>query len=191
MTPTLTPQQINDLRQDMAMEASRNERANRPVSWVVVAGVCLLVMLAWLLKSAAARMGADRDLARQRTTSGEMLQLVAELQQLEKAAAERGAAELGKPLPDMRTRIGRAATTAGMKTEPVPSTRTEGGQPGVVRQRLTYDVKDESLASIVSWLHGAVADVPGLEVYSVRLKPEPTQWSVNVVFTRWERTPGT
>jgi hypothetical protein len=34
----------------------------------------------------------------------------------------------------------------------------------------------------------ATRDVPGLEVYSVRIRPETNQWDLNVTFSRWERT---
>jgi hypothetical protein len=60
---------------------------------------------------------------------------------------------------------------------------------GVQRVRFEYRaVRDEKLEALLGWLGQATEDIPGLEVFSVTIKPEAAGWLMDVVFTRWERT---
>jgi len=48
-------------------------------------------------------------------------------------------------------------------------------------------LKHEDLSVLMTWISSALADVPGLEVASVMLRPEAEKWSMDVRFTRWEK----
>ena len=56
--------------------------------------------------------------------------------------------------------------------------------------RYSYNIKDESLDSLLRWAQFVQDDVPSLEVYSVTLRPEATEWSLTIVFSRWEKPEG-
>jgi len=72
---------------------------------------------------------------------------------------------------------------------PLPAARPPDVQRALGSQQLRFDyeVRDEDLPRLLSWVQKCIADVSGLEVYSVTLRPEAHKWKLNVSFSRWER----
>lgn len=185
---------LADRRFELAVRASRQERANRPTLLLVLAGVVLAGSLVYLAWAALASLRAERALAAEIRNTDNVLRMTAELKALEQAGKERGRSGVGDPIPDIFSRIQAAARDAGMATElraPRQTSDPRPGMAGVVGKRFEYaNVQEESLESILIWIDRATRAVPGLEVHTIALKPEPRAWTVRVVFRRWERTSG-
>jgi len=55
---------------------------------------------------------------------------------------------------------------------------------------LDYNVADESLPAMLSWIERSMADVPGLELFKIVMSPEQHKWRMKVTFSRWEKMEG-
>lgn len=184
-----------DARFELASLAARRERANRPTLWLVAAGALLVAMLAYLAVAFVQSVNAEKALRKEIATTQDVLRMADELRTLDRAAKDRGKAGVGEPIPDMFSRIQTAARDAGMATDlgaPRSTNEPRSSVPNVIGKRFEYsNVHEESLESVLSWIDRSTRSVPGLELHTLTLKPEPRSWQVRVVFRRWERTGGT
>ncbi len=178
---------IQELRDHLAGAAARREQHNRPTVLLLAGGLVFAVTLVVLVVCVTQRLSADRDLARARTQAQDLGSKAARLEQLTQASSQKGRAGIGAPIETIRSRISAVAREAGVKGDvPLPTPKTGAKNAGARQQRLQYEVRDESLDNLLAWMQNAVRDVPGLEVYSVTLRPEPATWYCKVVFSRWE-----
>lgn len=193
-------------RLELAASAARAERKNRPTYLVFIALLLVAasgVALVWALGARASEESALRD---ERAQAQEYDRSSARIQQIRSTTGEKA-----NPFTDnndrIRTRIMAAAERAGLTGEPPGMTaasavaptlvstdpRTPGSADGTVpptqRSKFRYEnVRQQSLEILIQWLNFAVEDIPGLEVYSIHLKPEANGWVLtSVTFTRWER----
>lgn len=184
-----------DARFELASAAMRRERANRPTTWLVAAALVLVAVLIYLAVAFYKSVNAEKALAREITTTRDVLRMTSEIHALAATATERGRAGIGEPIPDLFSRLQAAARDAGMSTDlgaPRTSNDRPSGMPNVNGKRYEYaNVHEESLESVLTWIERSTRSVPGLELHTLALKPEPRSWQVRVVFRRWERTGGT
>lgn len=184
---------LDDLRDRVGAAAARRSAQNRPRHLVILALLLLLVSAITLVLAYRSRQTAMEELDTERARARRVDEIVRELGEL-KARSSNGQPQFGQPLATVRSRIETAATRAGLRDPlPVPRTNTDtnvGGRTQVQRVRFTYDVKDPSLDALLQWVTFSMEDVPDLDVYSLKLNPMTTQgvWSLNIVFSRWERT---
>lgn len=189
---TTLPAMGDDQRLELAAAAARARRANEPralflFSLVLVAGALLVLSFAWQSYARAAK-GLREEEARARSAASK----VAELRALQAAGSEAGA-QANEPISKFRSRIERAGVEAGLKDQvKLPEeSRTPDRKLGTQQVFFTYDLHDPSLEALMRFMHEAVAEVPGLEVHTVFIKPEPATWQLKVKFSRWERLEGT
>lgn len=182
----------NDARFDLAMAAARAERANRPTYLLIGAAALLIVALAALLWSWQAKSAAESKLATEMALGQQFVDAAQRLRELE--VTPKSGPSASEPIPDMGSRMQAAAVRAGMakdaasKLLPIPS-RDSTRSGNAVRKKFQYNnVREATLEPLVSWLSSATEEVPGLKVYSLTLKPDATGWTMNVTFTRWERS---
>jgi len=178
-----------EARTSLLAAAAGSERRNRPVYLVAIASLLLLacaISLGWSLWVLGA---ASREFGRERGAATALAQSVGRLKELE---AAQGGGEKGPPANDrILTMLQAAAEKAGIANskgliprQGAPETRAGGVQ----RVKFDYDaVRDPSLEPLLLWLKHAGEDVPGIEVYSVNLRPEANGWLMKVVFQRWQR----
>lgn len=183
---------INDLKAELGSVALRQEAQNRPVKLVVVAGVVFVASVIFLAIGISKRFAADARLEKARAQSVEILTLADRLDKLKSAAQKRDGGSLGVPIEGIRSRIMSAGSQAGLKS-PVQLPRQEKtrGSTDAVQQRLTFEVRDESLDAVVRWIEAALEGTSGLEVYALSIRPEANQWNCKVTFSRWEWDKGT
>lgn len=171
-----------------AARAAGNERANRPVWAIACAGVVLAGALIALVVSLNARSSANTTLANERARAAKFVELAAAYRRLSESADSSGVKANEPIVPSV---LQNPATRAGMVNAAslIPRTDSESRPAtGLIRKRLTFEnVRDPSLEALLNWVRFATEDVPGLEVYSVTIKPEANVWHMKVVFTRWER----
>lgn len=176
-------------RLDLAAAALRNERHNRPTYLVVGAGLLLVVCAAFLVWSLFARASAGRELDRQREVATKLAAAVGRLKDLQTASTSPGAMKANAQIEDIRSRLQTAAARADVTdaAKLIPRHVAKAKSPGLQRVHFDFDaVRDPRLEPLLKWLRTATEEIPGLEVYSVTLKPEQSGWMMKVTFTRWE-----
>ncbi len=182
---------LDQNRGDIAVAASRNERSNRPTHLVIIAIGLTAIALVFLLFAIKARSGGLAELAKEKKIGTTAAELVAQLREIKSAEASTSV-RYGKSETELlQSKFSNAAAAAGLKQFPPVYTRKPQNDRdigGVHRTKVGYDVRDESMPNLMKWVQNVVRDTPGLEVYSIQLKPEATGWFLKVTFSRWERT---
>ncbi|MCG3124384.1 MAG: hypothetical protein GIKADHBN_02847 [Phycisphaerales bacterium] len=184
---------LEERREQLAASAAAAVRRNRPRHLLVLAMVLLVSSCLMLLWSLSSRNGAKRDLDAVRAEAARVEQLVAEWKALKSEKPDAGESRLNEPLTAFYSRIEAAATRAGVK-ERIPSMQAQSDtrdvRTGAVQKKIRYQrVQDADIGALVRWLEFACEDVPGLQVYSLRVQPQTAQgqWQIDVTFSRWER----
>ncbi|GJQ29088.1 MAG: hypothetical protein HBSAPP03_09720 [Phycisphaerae bacterium] len=192
--PASNPTSIDDRRRDLAIVAARSARSNTPTHLVLlgglaVAGALLYLVIAWRGYAAAAE-----KLASEQRTAGLVVEAAGRLRALAAAEAAQGSGpRLVEGGQRIYGRIEQAGVEAGLRDRvPVPtSTRSDKVQgTDILRVIRDYDIRDPNLGAIIAWLSRACEAVPGLEVYSMTVRPEAQAWNVKIRFTRLERAEG-
>jgi hypothetical protein len=178
-----------DERFAIASVASASERENRPRHLVLLAAVVFAASLVYLSVQASERSTAKRQLKGRIAEVDRVEGMATEIKRLdEQIAANAAGSGVGVPMPDVLSRLEGFATEAGLK-DPLSHRRGPGrNEGGATLYTYPYEVRDPSLESVMTWLQKSVEGIPGLEVQSVRIRPEPTAWSVQVTLSRWERS---
>lgn len=182
---------LDQSRGDIAVAASRNERSNRPTHLVVMAIAITAVSLVFLLFAVKSRSGALAEFAKEKKTGATAAELVVQLREIKSAEASTSVRYGRNESELLQSKFSNAAAAAGIKDFPQVFTRKPQNDRdigGAHRTKVGYDVRDESMPNLMKWVQNVVRDTPGLEVYSITLKPEATQWFLRVNFSRWERT---
>lgn len=174
-------------RARLAMVAAQSARGNRPAALIVVTVAACAAAMVYLAWAAFTLRAADRALSRERMIAAETVQLAGELVTLRSRASSEGDAG-GQPITQIRSRIQALAGEAGVTGRvPVPTDRFDTLGKSVRRRFEFTNVTDESLPALLEWVNRAVAEIPGLEVYSISVRPAPNNWVMNVSFSRWEK----
>ncbi len=179
----------DDARLVMTSAAARAERANQPRHLVllgvaVLAGALLMLALAW--RSYGAARG---NLDEQRAQASRVVESAARLRALRQAREQDDGPRTGVASQQVLTRIEQLGRDAGLRDRLVPPRTSSRREPGAnaVRTTWDYDVRDPSLAAVMDWCTRVPEQMPDLEVYAVRVRPEAQAWFVTVTFRRWER----
>jgi hypothetical protein len=172
-----------DAKFELATAAAGAERANKPKTLIVIAGALLAVAVIATGMALSSRLAAQRKLDTERGRATEMVTLAAKLKQLNEASA--GGKRTGR-ITLLPTTLNQAARAAGIKTDPVMRNMPDSRNGDVVRKKMEYDVRDESLEAILRWIDSATKQVQGLEVFSFNVKPESQVWHAKVTFSWWE-----
>jgi hypothetical protein len=175
-----------EARLALAATAARAERQNQPKVLLYGAGLLLLIALIFLGTSFRTSVAAASDLRAQRKQAEDIVKDAGELKAIREAVKS---GPVNQSAIQVRTRIEQAGADVGLKARvPTANTRTDP-QPGLHSKQMRYDyeIRDEELPKLLQWVQKSVQDVPGLEVYSISLKPEAHQWTLRVSFSRWER----
>lgn len=180
-----------DDRLDLALMAQASERKHRPRHLVVLATLVLGAGLIGLVWGLTAHRRASAEARRERNNLVMLQRMEAELQAIE--AAGQGQAQ-GPPwdaIPDLKSRLEGFATSAGLAKPALPTESRDRAVPSggksAQRMRLSYRVSHSKPEEIMAWIERSLKDVPGLELWRLRMRPEATNWSVEVEFSRWER----
>lgn len=178
-----------DERFDVASAAAQAERENRPRHLVLLATVLFAASLIFLSVEASERGAARRQL-KSRVVEAERIETMAmEIKRLDDQLAQNAAGSgVGVPMPDVLSRLENFASEAGMR-DPLSHRRGPGrNEGGATLYTYPYELRDPSLEHVMTWLQKSVDGIPGLEVQSIRIRPEIASWSVNVTLSRWERS---
>lgn len=189
MTQRTRTRLSEEARFEMTLAAASRERSNRPLGLVVVACVFLAGTLIFAGSSIASRASARSRLRAELLSQAGAEAKVQEWKRLAQAAADSPQGAIGKPGEFKVSRMEELATRAGLKSRPnAPVSRDDKSRQGIVVFTHVYtEVRDPSLANMVDWVRSACAEIAGLEVESLTVRPEPAGWKMDVTFRRWER----
>ena len=182
----------DDLRQSLAGLAAGAEQRNRPRAFVLLATLVLLAGVGYAWSGLIQRSSSRHDASAAQRNSEVTLKAAAELKALIDAQG-RGAVTVVEPTSQLLSRIEAAGPRARLK-KPIP-VGTKSVTPARDRTwnlvKVTYsNIKDQSLESILAWIRLSTELVPGMDVSVLTVRPEATEWSVSVTFSRYERTEG-
>jgi hypothetical protein len=182
-----------ETRLALASAAARTERQNQPRVLLFAAGLLLLIALIFVGVAFQGSLAASSDLRSQRLQTDDVIKRAGRYKALREAGSS-DAAIIHPQQNQLVSRIQGAGVDAGLKN-PVPlyTAKREEKPPGMgaKQTRYDFDVKDEELPKLLLWVQKATASVPGLELYSITLKPEAHQWSLRATFSIWEKIEGT
>jgi hypothetical protein len=181
---------LAERRLELGALAAQRERRNRPRVLLLAAFVLLAASLLFLVLSWNSSREARRFAVGQQRLAEQALAAGAELKRLKDAQAAMGGTIAAPAATQVRSRIQQAGAAAGLRDAAglVPRTdRRSFAEQRVVQEQLRYEITDPSLAALMDWMRRATAEVPGLEVYRVRLEPTTDAWRLQVTFARWEK----
>jgi hypothetical protein len=175
-------------RFELTLGAATRERRNRPMAALVLSGVVLVASAVFAIYAVGARATTRAMLTR---SLEDQAQAEVKIAQWIKLTASEGQtpAGSGKPTEFRASRMEDLATRAGMKNRPnAPASPEDKSRPGIVVYKHIYTgVQDPSLAALVEWVRLATEEISGLELESLKVRPEPAGWRMDVSFRRWER----
>lgn len=174
-------------RFELASIAARDERRNRPAHWLLFATLFFVFSLLALFWAGWSRAAAEKSLGDQRYIAQQTSEICGQILALRKQGAEQGD-RASQPVSQIRSRLQAIGVEAGIKGK-IPLPKDDEERKGASKRvKFTFaNVQDESLPALLGWLDRAVNEIPGVEVYSVSIRPQANQWLLNVTFARWER----
>lgn len=185
-----TPQiNLDELRQDLTVEAQRSASANRPRHILIGAGALFVVALIAIGLAYTRYAEASSKLESEKTLAKNMVEAAARLRALKEAAAADTGPAPNAPDTQIFSRIEQAGHDAGLTNKvPLPQQSRGSSTAGASQKRYLYELRDASLPAILLWVERCQQEVPGLEVSAIIVRPEAQVWYVKVTFSRWERT---
>lgn len=195
--PTGAAPLSRDDRDELAAVAAAAARRNRPAHLVVAAVVLLFGSLALAGSAFLSRRSAERSLQRY---TAENVRAQALIEKINEVRAETsgeprpgaGPARVGlyDPIPTILTRLidlaREAGITVGAAQEAPP--RTAGS---FTRREYRYaNVTCQSVDDVLRWIRRVGEELPGMQVISLTLVPQPAtrNWLVSLTFARLERS---
>jgi hypothetical protein len=173
------------------MRAAARERRNRPRGLVFLAAAVLVVAAVTAGMGVKAQRRALRSLRHALEDQAQVEAMAAEFRSLTEQERSAGTQRAGEPIPNFRTLMEGLATQAGLSTRPSPTELPADRQGSVLVRSWSYDFQESNIKSVLEWLRRATVDpatrIPGLEVFSLDLKPSGEKWQVTVRLRRWER----
>lgn len=173
-----------------ASQAAAAERRNNPRYLIAIAGLVLAVSLLWLFSSWSAWSSARAALVKQQRDRETITNNVAELRALKALQGADSGPRLAEQEGAIRSRLRDIGRAAGLKEEnitPKSVKRDQRKDLGSVLLTASFEARDEALRPLMAWLDRATAEMPGLEVYKISIKPEAQKWLMQVTFSRWEK----
>lgn len=188
---TMHSPRLDDLRGALAAQASRAEQRNRPRA-LVIGAVIVLAIGAWFAWAGWQRnTDAARDARAAQQNAEKTLDAAGRLRAM-MADDGHGGVQAHVPMTSLLSRIEALGIRAGLKAR-VPIGTTNVKRENLLRWnqvKTSYIIKDESMNAVLSWVNMVVAEVPGMEVHSITVRPDATEWVVTVIFSRWEKPEG-
>jgi hypothetical protein len=181
-----------DDRDEIAAVAAAATRRNRPVHYVVAAGVLLVGALAMAGSALLARGAAATALDRATHENAQAKYLIERIVELRDERSGQGAGTPGasEPVTDMLQQLSGLASQAGISVSaPSEQSVVVQGTP-FNRKTWAYSFTAREIDNVFSWVRTVGERIPGTTVYSISLAPNAAgrSWNVQLTFARLERT---
>ncbi len=181
-----------DDRDELAAVAAAAARRNRPSHLVVAALVLLVGSLAMAGSAYLTRGVAERSLKRYTAENVRATALIERITELRAessgAPGENDPIGLYDPIGDILTRLINLSTRAGI-TVGAPQESAPRPVGGFQRREYRYSATVGSIDDLFGWVRLVREEIPGMEVLSISLTPQPANrnWTVTLTFARLER----
>jgi len=182
MNPTSTQ------RFQLARAASVAERRNRPKTRLYLALILVIAGGVYAALGYMSLQSGERAFERAAENRQRMHAALMEIAALESVPTS-GVVQDHTPIAAPISRLEEAAKAAGLDSPTPPQTRTDSAGPGFVRRLYPYNgVRAETALPLLNWIEKAKEAMPGLEVYSLNLRPTGQRgWTMGVTFARVEK----
>lgn len=178
----------DDDRDMIARQAATMERRNRPVHLCFIAGAAMLITFLVLVLGVVRYREASNRANLERANLVSLQNIGAEIDALKARQSETG--DQYAPVTGLQTRLETLAVDLGIAKPALPKeTRDRNTQPRTQRMKLTYQMHHATPAPVFSWMERALREVPGLEIFELKITPRTHDWQFDVTFARWESTP--
>lgn len=174
-------------RFELMLSAAGRERRNRPLGLVIVAAIVLVGCAIFAVYAIGSRASSRGGLVRAQQDQAKLGAMIEQWKALSRTQSD--SPLIGQPNAFKASKMEELATRAGMKTKPnTPRSIEDKTRTGIVVTRHIYtEVRDEHLKALVEWMRSGCAEIPGLELEAMTLKPEPSGWKLDATFRIWER----
>ncbi|MFG0275647.1 MAG: hypothetical protein ACF8QF_11365 [Phycisphaerales bacterium] len=182
-------ERIQEERREAAMLAGAQERRNRPLTLLGAGALVLVVCAIFALVSLVSVRSARLAYEVRRRQAGELQQVAAQIEQARAAASRGRVADRFAPERNLLTKLQSVSDRVGLERQPTLNPqnpqRFEADSP-LVRRPIDVSITSATAGQITQWLDLAEAQVPGLHVISLQLRPDPAGWNARITLARWE-----
>ena len=186
------PRLDSDERHELVSAAQSAEARNRPTGLLVLGASALVLsfgVFAWSYSGAAR---ANNDLDRNERRYEGTLELAAQFVAMNAAGTSEEDAKCTEPVQNFLSRMEQLARRATIEPPSPPRIQNTLLPSGFRRMVYPYNgVTDESIENLLEWIRLAQAEVPCLELTSLKIVPETrgtrNDWVADITFTRLER----
>jgi hypothetical protein len=177
-----------DERYEIALATDAAARRNRPSHLVAVAGLVFIASCAALGFTSCRATQASQDLRRRADQRDSIAELLVDLEALSQSE-DRADAAATEPYIGLRSKMEEIARQVGIEGAlALPRERRSPDAAGAARVTYDYSLKGPTLGPLLAFVREAKAQVPGMRVAGVTLRPRNEQWEMEAKFERWERT---
>jgi len=181
-----------EVRMLAASQAASTQRRNRPVYLVYIALILLTFSLVWAMSSFGAYRKARQTLDKQLDDAQTIRDNAIAVQVLRDKTSADPERKLRDQDPQFRGRLRAAAVNSGLNEVEAGiaiSPPQEHRNLGSLLVRVTLECRHDTLPPLLAWLERCVVEFPGLEVYSVEIRPDAQKWNFKAVLNSWEKAP--
>jgi hypothetical protein len=191
--PTQPVRLDDEQRLELVARSARTERANRPKILLIVGVLAVVAALVYMLMGLSKVTGAKLDVAREKVTTDQIVELMPRVLAFKSAGPQGDALN---PDPRMLGKIQALAGESGLTgVTGSESDDTRAAPPGFARKRYTFKIGSQVASGIFAWLARVAKDQEGVELTAFTLTPgqgtpdgQP-RWNADVTFVRLERKP--
>lgn len=173
---------------ELAALAAAAERRNRP-RLGLYASIALFVGAAVYAAGGSGAVARAKAQAQHEATQSVRVEaLVAEIQAALATREQSDAATRFPPDARLRSKLVEIATAAGLPGTIEPDARMEqrGLDYPLQKQVVTVNLSDAPLEATLQFISRATAEIDGLYVDTIQLRPVPQGWFSVIRFARWE-----
>lgn len=182
-------QRMQEERREAAALAGAQERRNRPLALLAGAALLLLICAIFAGASLLGVRGARQAYEVRRSQAGELQQVAAQIEQARAAASRGRVADRFAPERNLLTKLQAVSDRVGLDRAPILNPqnpqRFEADSP-LVRRPIDVSITSASAEQAMQWIDLAEAQIPGLHVISLQLRPDPAGWNARITLARWE-----
>ena len=194
MTPSEL-QRVLERRAERAALAAATSRRNLPGSLLVLSMVLLVVALITAMWSWSDRGQAVGLLEARMQQSRVIQERAAEIGSLRTAQKN---SQAGKALPTLSNqgplKLQEACQSDRLKSVLASQPARDSVaniEAGLSLRRLQYNnLQHDSISEVLAWIENARAEIPGLEIERLTLRPGPNTWTFSITFMRYEKKEG-
>lgn len=172
-------------RSALAARASARAQRNRPKGVLLIGALVLLAGVVFMLVGRSTLKSAQADRKRELNTAQSVVVQKARLER--HIGSQSGPSPFDK-VPNFTTLAREAAGSVGLSPAPTLTRETSTTpQNGILEREYRYErVTSANIEALISWVAQVRSMVPGVEIRSMDIQPQRTQWQLSITFVKPE-----